>query len=167
MSGFVLSVSYVFQNVFKQHHRDRFNILLGKTVDLKGIGYNTNQSEIAIGSEAGLGKVLKGPKWLPEQHTDYIFTTVGEEWEVFFSSNCFICWLFLRVIYLSDDKKQSSVEFMAIALLVFYLPISLWTLQWLLVFSNNWCSTTILFLWWVWLVGIYYFTVYIPENGCQ
>jgi hypothetical protein len=38
MSGFVLSVSYVFQNVFKQHHRDRFNILLGKTVDLKGIG---------------------------------------------------------------------------------------------------------------------------------
>jgi hypothetical protein len=52
-------------------------------------------------------------------------------------------------------------------LLVFYLPISLWTLQWLLVFSNNWCSITILFLWWVWLVGIYYFTVYIPENGCQ
>jgi cell division protein FtsW (lipid II flippase) len=51
-----------FQNVFKQHHRDRFNILLGKTVDLKGIGYNTNQSEIAIGSEAGLGKVfLKDP----------------------------------------------------------------------------------------------------------
>jgi rod shape determining protein RodA len=40
ISGFVLSVSYVFQNVFKQHHRDRFNILLGKTVDLKGIGYN-------------------------------------------------------------------------------------------------------------------------------
>mgnify|MGYP003644948816 FL=1 len=50
ISGFVLSVNYVFQNVFKQHHRDRFNILLGKTVDLKGIGYNTNQSEIAIGS---------------------------------------------------------------------------------------------------------------------
>ena len=50
ISGFVLSVNYVFENVFKQHHRDRFNILLGKTVDLKGIGYNTNQSEIAIGS---------------------------------------------------------------------------------------------------------------------
>jgi rod shape determining protein RodA len=52
MSGFVLSVNYVFQNVFKQHHRDRFNILLGKTVDLKGMVY-TNQSEIAIGSEGG------------------------------------------------------------------------------------------------------------------
>jgi rod shape determining protein RodA len=58
ISGFVLSVSYVFQNVFKQHHRDRFNILLGKTVDLKGIGYNTNQSEIAIGSEDGSEEVF-------------------------------------------------------------------------------------------------------------
>src|SRR5690606_34277907 len=50
ISGFVFSVDYVFDNVFKQHHRDRFNILLGKEVDLKGVGYNTNQSEIAIGS---------------------------------------------------------------------------------------------------------------------
>ena len=50
ISGFVLSVNYVFENIFKQHHRDRFNILLGKTVDMKGVGYNTNQSEIAIGS---------------------------------------------------------------------------------------------------------------------
>jgi rod shape determining protein RodA len=72
-----------FQNVFKQHHRDRFNILLGKTVDLKGIGYNTNQSEIAIGGWLGKG-FLEGPKggFVPEQHTDYIFTTVGEEWGV-------------------------------------------------------------------------------------
>jgi rod shape determining protein RodA len=50
VSGFVFSVDYVFDNVFKQHHRDRFNILLGKEVDLKDVGYNTNQSEIAIGS---------------------------------------------------------------------------------------------------------------------
>jgi rod shape determining protein RodA len=50
ISGFVFSVDYVFDNVFKQHHRDRFNILLGKEVDMKGVGYNTNQSEIAIGS---------------------------------------------------------------------------------------------------------------------
>ena len=48
ISGFVLSVNYVFEHVFKQHHRDRFNILLGKSVDIKGIGYNTNQSEIII-----------------------------------------------------------------------------------------------------------------------
>jgi rod shape determining protein RodA len=59
ISGFVLSVSYVFQNVFKQHHRDRFNILLGKTVDLKRIGYNTNLkllSDPEDGSEEGFSR---------------------------------------------------------------------------------------------------------------
>jgi rod shape determining protein RodA len=112
MSGFVLSVNYVFQNVFKQHHRDRFNILLGKTVDLKGIGYNTNQSEIAIGSGGWLGKgFLEGTQtkggFVPEQHTDYIFTTVGEEWG-FAGSLVVIALfvgLFLRVIYLSERQK--------------------------------------------------------------
>jgi rod shape determining protein RodA len=112
MSGFVLSVNYVFQNVFKQHHRDRFNILLGKTVDLKGIGYNTNQSEIAIGSGGWLGKgFLEGTQtkggFVPEQHTDYIFTTVGEEWG-FAGSLVVIALfvgLFLRIIYLSERQK--------------------------------------------------------------
>lgn len=112
MSGFVLSVNYVFQNVFKQHHRDRFNILLGKTVDLKGIGYNTNQSEIAIGSGGWLGKgFLEGTQtkggFVPEQHTDYIFTTVGEEWG-FLGSLAVIALfvgLFLRVIYLAERQK--------------------------------------------------------------
>ena len=85
ISGFVFSVDYVFENVFKQHHRDRFNILLGKEVDMKGVGYNTNQSEIAIGSGGWFGKgYLEGTQtkggFVPEQHTDYIFTTVGEEW---------------------------------------------------------------------------------------
>ncbi|SDW99912.1 rod shape-determining protein RodA [Flavobacterium degerlachei] len=112
MSGFVLSVNYVFQNVFKQHHRDRFNILLGKTVDLKGIGYNTNQSEIAIGSGGWIGKgFLEGTQtkggFVPEQHTDYIFTTVGEEWG-FAGSLVVIALfvgLFLRVIYLAERQK--------------------------------------------------------------
>jgi rod shape determining protein RodA len=112
MSGFVLSVNYVFQNIFKQHHRDRFNILLGKTIDLKGIGYNTNQSEIAIGSGGWLGKgFLEGTQtkggFVPEQHTDYIFTTVGEEWG-FAGSLVVIALfvgLFLRVIYLAERQK--------------------------------------------------------------
>jgi rod shape determining protein RodA len=112
ISGFVLSVNYVFQNVFKQHHRDRFNILLGKTVDLKGIGYNTNQSEIAIGSGGWLGRgFLEGTQtkggFVPEQHTDYIFTTVGEEWG-FVGSLVVIALfvsLFLRVIYLAERQK--------------------------------------------------------------
>ncbi len=112
ISGFVLSVNYVFENVFKQHHRDRFNILLGKAVDMKGIGYNTNQSEIAIGSGGWFGKgFLEGTQtkggFVPEQHTDYIFTTVGEEWG--FLGSMFVIalfvGLFLRIIYLAERQK--------------------------------------------------------------
>ena len=84
-SVFTLSVSYIFDNVFEQRHRDRFNILLGKEVDIRGVGYNINQSQIAIGSGGGLGKgYLQGTQtkggFVPEQQTDYIFTTVAEEW---------------------------------------------------------------------------------------
>jgi rod shape determining protein RodA len=112
ISGFVLSVNYVFENVFKQHHRDRFNILLGKAVDMKGIGYNTNQSEIAIGSGGWFGKgFLEGTQtkggFVPEQHTDYIFTTVGEEWG-FLGSMLVVALfvgLFLRIIYLAERQK--------------------------------------------------------------
>ncbi|MEO8235456.1 MAG: rod shape-determining protein RodA [Flavobacterium sp.] len=112
VSGFVFSVDYVFENVFKQHHRDRFNILLGKDVDMNGIGYNTNQSEIAIGSGGWVGKgFLEGTQtkgnFVPEQHTDYIFTTVGEEWG--FAGSAVLVLLFvgliLRVLYLAENQK--------------------------------------------------------------
>lgn len=112
VAGFVLSVDYVFDNVFEQHHRDRFNILLGREVDERGIGYNTNQSEIAIGSGGLFGKgYLEGTQtkggFVPEQHTDYIFTTVGEEWGFL---GClvvialFVC-LIVRIIYLAERQK--------------------------------------------------------------
>jgi rod shape determining protein RodA len=111
-SGFVLSVDYVFENVFKQHHRDRFNILLGKNVDESGVGYNTNQSEIAIGSGGWFGKgFLQGTQtkgnFVPEQHTDYIFTTVGEEWGFLGTTILVILFagLILRVIYLAERQK--------------------------------------------------------------
>jgi rod shape determining protein RodA len=109
---FSFSVSFVFNNVFKQHHRDRFNILLGKQVDMKGIGYNIHQSEIAIGSGGWIGKgYLEGTQtkggFVPEQHTDYIFTTVGEEWG--FLGSLIVIGLFvvlvLRIIYLSERQK--------------------------------------------------------------
>lgn len=112
IASFSFSVNYVFNNVFKQHHRDRFNILLGKEVDLKGVGYNTNQSEIAIGSGGLFGKgYLEGTQtkggFVPEQHTDYIFTTVGEEWG--FAGCIFVIGLFvgliLRIIYLAERQK--------------------------------------------------------------
>jgi rod shape determining protein RodA len=112
VGGFVFSVDYVFVNVFKQHHRDRFNILLGQEVDMKGIGYNTNQSEIAIGSGGWFGKgYLEGTQtkggFVPEQHTDYIFTTVGEEWGFLgcmFVIILFVC-LIMRIIYLAERQK--------------------------------------------------------------
>lgn len=109
---FSFSVSFVFNNVFKQHHRDRFNILLGKQVDMKGIGYNIHQSEIAIGSGGWIGKgYLEGTQtkggFVPEQHTDYIFTTVGEEWG--FLGSLMVIGLFvaliLRIIYLAERQK--------------------------------------------------------------
>ncbi|WP_428224362.1 rod shape-determining protein RodA [Flavobacterium sp.] len=112
MAGFSVSVDYVFENVFQQHHRDRFNILLGKQVDMAGIGYNTNQSEIAIGSGGWIGKGwLEGTQtkgnFVPEQHTDYIFTTVGEEWG--FAGSAIVILLFagllLRILYLAENQK--------------------------------------------------------------
>lgn len=112
ISVFTFSVHYVFDNVFKQHHRDRFNILLGKEVDLKGVGYNINQSKIAIGSGGWFGKgYLEGTQtkggFVPEQHTDYIFTTVGEEWGFV---GCIVVLalfvlLFVRIIYLAERQK--------------------------------------------------------------
>jgi rod shape determining protein RodA len=128
ITGFVFSVSYVFDHVFKQHHRDRFNILLGKAVDMKGIGYNTNQSEIAIGSGGWLGKgFLEGTQtkggFVPEQHTDYIFTTVGEEWGFLGATvviGLFVI-LLLRIIYLAERQKTkfSRVYGYSVAAIIF------------------------------------------------
>lgn len=107
------SVDFIFNTVFKQHHRDRFNIVLGKEVDAKGIGYNTNQSEIAIGNGGWLGKgwaqgtQTKG-NFVPEQHTDYIFSTVGEEWG--FLGSFGVIFLFsvlcIRIIFLAERQKK-------------------------------------------------------------
>ena len=84
-SVFALSVDFIFNNIFEQHHRDRFNIVMGLQQDNRGIGYNTNQSRIAFASGGIFGEgFLRGSQtkgsFVPEQHTDYIFSTVGEEW---------------------------------------------------------------------------------------
>lgn len=111
--GFAFSVNYIFENVFEQRHRDRFNIVLGKETDAKGIGYNTNQSEIAIGSGGWTGKgwtegtQTKG-NFVPEQHTDYIFSTVGEEWGFIGSIVVLILYLSLlvRLLFLAERQKN-------------------------------------------------------------
>lgn len=111
--GYSYSVDYIFENVFEQRHRDRFNIVLGREVDARGIGYNTNQSEIAIGSGGWFGKgwtegtQTKG-QFVPEQHTDYIFSTVGEEWGFFGTSLVILLFvlLLLRLLYLAERQKS-------------------------------------------------------------
>ncbi|MDP3359264.1 MAG: rod shape-determining protein RodA [Lutibacter sp.] len=109
---FIFSVDLVFNHVFKQHHRDRFNIILGKTVDMKGVGYNTRQSVTTIASGGFFGKgFLEGERtqgnFVPAQTTDYIFTTVGEEWG--FVGSAFVILLFmaflLRIINRAEQQK--------------------------------------------------------------
>lgn len=113
ISLFVFSSSYIFENVLQPHHRDRINVLLGKDVDIKGAGYNLNQSKIAIGSGGILGKgFLEGTQtkgsFVPEQHTDFIFTTVAEEWG-FVGSVAIITifvGLMLRILVLAERQRS-------------------------------------------------------------
>lgn len=107
------SVDYIFENIFKQHHRDRFNIILGKEVDPRGIGYNTHQSEIAVSNGGWFGRgwtqgtQTKG-NFVPEQHTDYIFSTVGEEWGFIGSTLVVLLFvgLLIRIIFLAEKQKH-------------------------------------------------------------
>lgn len=112
ITGFVFSVDYVYENVLEAHQKDRINVLLGKDVNMQREGYNLNQSMIAIGSGSWFGKgYLEGTQtkggFVPEQHTDYIFTTVGEEWGFVGAAVVIILFvtLFLRIIYLAEHQK--------------------------------------------------------------
>ena len=112
-SGYVYSVDYIFNEIFEQRHRDRFNIVLGKEVDTQGIGYNLNQSKIAIGSGGWEGKgFLQGTQtkggFVPEQHTDYIFSTIGEEWG-FMGAAVVILFsaLILRILSRAEAQKNN------------------------------------------------------------
>ncbi len=83
--GFTYSVDYVFHNVMKEHQRNRVNVMLGLKSDPYGYEYNLRQSKIAIGSGGFAGKgFMQGTqtkfRFVPEQSTDFIFCTVGEEW---------------------------------------------------------------------------------------
>ena len=110
---YILIVNYTYNSVFKQHHRDRFEVLLGLKVDTKNIGYNTYQSQLTISSGGVSGKgFLKGDitqgNFVPEQDTDYIFSTVGEEWGFIGSTAVIILFMFLifRIIALSETNPN-------------------------------------------------------------
>ena len=112
-SLFIFSVDFIFNNIFEQRHRDRFNVVIGVEQDIRGTGYNTNQSRIALASGGLFGEgFLEGSqtkgKFVPEQHTDFIFSTVGEEWG-FLGSSFIICvymFLMLRVSKRADLQRN-------------------------------------------------------------
>lgn len=112
--AFVLSVNYMFDNFLAPHHKVRIDILLGKKIDAHGAGYNLVQSKIAIGSGGFSGKgFLNGTQtrfdFVPEQSTDFIFCTIGEEWG-FIGSLFFVLvfiGLLLRILFLAERQRSN------------------------------------------------------------
>ena len=110
----IFSVEFFFERVLKDHQRARIENLLGINVDLKGAGYNVHQSKIAIGSGGFSGKgFLQGTQtkfnFVPEQSTDFIFCTVGEEWGFVGSSFLIFLYLFMiiRIYNLAEKQKDT------------------------------------------------------------
>ena len=134
---FSFSVDFIFNSLFEQRHRDRFNIILGLEADTQGIGYNINQSKIAIGSGGFSGKgFLNGTQtkgnFVPEQHTDYIFSTIGEEWGFLGSSTLIILFtvLIFRIIYRAEKHTNTyrriySYAFASMLFIHFFVNIGM------------------------------------------
>ncbi len=111
--GFSYSVDYIYDNVLQSHQRDRIDHVLGINFDPLGAGYNVNQSKIAIGSGGFWGKgFLQGTQtkydFVPEQSTDFIFCTIGEEWGFIGSSLVILLFLtlLLRLLYLAERQRS-------------------------------------------------------------
>lgn len=110
------SVDFIFHNVLKPHHRDRIENLLGISQDLMGAGYNVNQSRIAIGSGGLAGKgFLEGTQtkfnFVPEQSTDFIFCTIGEEWGFIGCITVLALYLTIIIRILSSAERQKEKGF--------------------------------------------------------
>lgn len=139
---FSFSVQYIFDHVFEQRHRDRFTLWLRleddpqKLEEIKQtIGYNINQSETTIGSGGLKGKgFLEGTRtkgnFVPEQHSDYIFTTVGEEWGFIGSTTIVILFtlLLLRLLVLAERQKVQFSRiygYSVVSILFFHYAINI------------------------------------------
>ena len=126
---FVFSVDFFFYKVLKQHQRTRINIILGIEKDTRGVGYNLHQSKIAIGSGGFSGKgYMQGTmtkyNFVPEQHTDFIFCTIGEEFGWLGSLVLLSLYLALliRIIMLAERQRSpfSRIYGYAIASIIFF-----------------------------------------------
>lgn len=132
---FMFSVNYVFTNVLGEHQQLRIKVALGIEDNIKGAGYNVNQSIIAIGSGGLQGKGFLGGtqtklKYVPEQHTDFIFCTIGEEEGFIGSATVLLLFLalILRVIHIAE--RQPSIfgrvyAYCVASYLIFHLCINI------------------------------------------
>jgi rod shape determining protein RodA len=110
---YIFSVDYIFEKVLEDHQKNRVEVLLGLKSDPRGVGYNVNQSMIAIGSGGFSGKgYLQGTQtkynFVPEQSTDFIFCTIGEEWGFIGSSIVVLLFLalFYRLILMAERQNN-------------------------------------------------------------
>lgn len=127
--AYLFVAKFVFENVLKPHQRTRIELILGLTTDNKGAGYNVRQSKIAIGAGQVTGRgFLEGTQtkfgYVPAQSTDFIFSTVGEEWGFV---GCFVviglyCFLLLRIINMAERQRSafSRVYGYSIACILFF-----------------------------------------------
>jgi rod shape determining protein RodA len=132
---FIYSVDYVFDNVLEQHQKARIEVALGMIDDPSGAGYNVNQSKIAIGSGGFFGKgYLNGTqtklKYVPEQDTDFIFCTVGEEHGFIGSASVLFSFLFLiiRLLFLAERQRSTFKRiygYSVAAIIFFHLAINI------------------------------------------
>lgn len=132
---FLFSVNYAFTSILQPHQQMRIKVALGMEEDLRGAGYNVNQSKIAIGSGGLLGKgFLNGTqtklKYVPEQHTDFIFCTVGEEEGLVGAAGVIVLFLILilRIIHIAE--RQPSVfgrvyAYCVASYLIFHIAINI------------------------------------------
>lgn len=129
LSVYVYSVDYTFENLLQPHQKLRIEVLIDEEVDLRGAGYNLHQSKIAIGSGGLWGKgYLQGTQtkynFVPEQGTDFIFCTIGEEWG--FSGSLVLIglflWLLIRLVNMAERQRSafSRVYGYGVASLLFF-----------------------------------------------
>lgn len=131
---FLFSVNYVFGSVLQPHQQMRIKVALGIEEDLRGAGYNVNQSKIAIGSGGVTGKgFLNGTqtklKYVPEQHTDFIFCTIGEEEGFVGSVTVLLLFLalILRIIAIAERQRSPFgrvYAYCVVSYLIFHLCIN-------------------------------------------
>lgn len=131
---FLFSVNYVFGNILEPHQQMRIKVALGIEENLQGAGYNVNQSKIAIGSGGVAGKgFLNGTqtklKYVPEQHTDFIFCTIGEEEGFIGATGVLVLFLalILRLVHIAERQRtafERVYAYCVVSILIFHLGIN-------------------------------------------